>query len=208
MLAMACAVLGGLTGTLVPRVAYRLCGTDRCGRKPPGWLWVPVGASAFGGLGWALGPVPLLGAALVVAAAGLVLAATDLACLRLPDALVGAAFAGTAAVLGTASIVDGDGRPLLRSLLAGLGCAAAYCVVAAVPRTGLGLGDAKLAGLLGFLLGWLGWPAVLLGLALPYACNGPVVLGLMLAGRVHRHTVLPFGPALLAGAYLAILLVR
>jgi leader peptidase (prepilin peptidase)/N-methyltransferase len=160
------------------------------------------------GLGWALGPVPLLGAALPVAAAGLVLAATDLACLRLPDPLVGAAFLVTAAVLGTASIVEHDGRPLLRCGVAGLGCGAAYCVVVAVPRTGLGLGDAKLAGLLGFLLGWLGWPAVLLGLALPYACNGPVVLGLLLTGRVRRDTPLPFGPELLAGAYLAILLVR
>jgi leader peptidase (prepilin peptidase)/N-methyltransferase len=159
-------------------------------------------------LGIALGPVPLLGAALVVAAAGLALAATDLACLRLPDPLVGAGFAGAAAVLCAASIASGDGWPLLRSGLAALGCAAVYTVLAAVPRTGLGLGDAKLAGLLGLLLGWLGWPAVLLGLALPYACNGPVVLGLLLAGRIRRDTALPFGPALLAGAYLTILVIR
>jgi prepilin signal peptidase PulO-like enzyme (type II secretory pathway) len=114
---------------------------------------------------------------------------------------------------------DARGRPLLGATavglavadvagLAALGCAAAYAVLAAVPRTGLGLGDAKLAGLLGLLLGWLGWPAVLLGLALPYACNGPVVLGLLLAGRIRRDTALPFGPALLAGAYLAILAIR
>jgi leader peptidase (prepilin peptidase)/N-methyltransferase len=210
---MACAVLGGLVGTLVPGLAYRLCGAAPCSGgplkpRPPGWLWVPLGALAFGGLGWALGPVLLLGAALPVAAAGLALAATDLACLRLPDPLVGAAFLVTAAVLGTASIAAHDAGPLLRCGVAGLGCAAAYCVAVAVPRTGLGLGDAKLAGLLGFLLGWLGWPAVLLGLALPYACNGPVVLGLLLTGRVRRDTPLPFGPALLAGAYLAILLVR
>lgn len=205
---MACAVLGGLSGALAPRLAYRWCGTGRRGRAAPGWLWVPLGAATFAGLGWALGPVPLLGAALIVAAAGLALAATDVACLRLPDPLVGAGFAGAAAVLCTASVAAGDGRPLLRSGLAALGCTAAYAVLAAVPRTGLGLGDAKLAGLLGLLLGWLGWPAVLLGLALPYACNGPVVLGLLLTGRIRRDTALPFGPALLAGAYLAVLAIR
>jgi leader peptidase (prepilin peptidase)/N-methyltransferase len=34
------------------------------------------------------------------------------------------------------------------------------------------------------------------------------VLVLLLTGRVRRDTPLPFGPALLAGAYLAILVVR
>ncbi|GAA5189216.1 hypothetical protein GCM10023322_41610 [Rugosimonospora acidiphila] len=226
MLAIACAVLGGLVGAMVPAVTRRLlgvpagppeigaeCGAVRgagggTGLAPPGWLWVPLGALVFGGLGWALGPGPLLVAALPVAAAGLALVATDLACLRLPDPLIGGAFLGAAAVLGVTSIANGDGRPLLRCGLAGLGCAAAYCVGLAVPRAGLGMGDAKLSGLLGFLLGWLGWPAVLLGLALPYVCNAPVVLGLLLTRRVRRGTPLPFGPALLAGAYLTILLVR
>jgi leader peptidase (prepilin peptidase)/N-methyltransferase len=209
VLPIACALLGGLIGALVPALTRRLCATGP-GRGPGArrWMWVPIGVVVFGGLGWALGPVPLLGAALAVAAAGLPLAATDLACLRLPDPLVGAALLGAAAVLCPSAMVEGDGGRLLRCVLAGLCAAGAYGLLWLVPRTGLGLGDAKLSGVLGFLLGWAGWPAVLLGLVLPYLCNGPVVLGLLLTGRVRRDTPLPFGPALLAGAYLAILLVR
>jgi prepilin signal peptidase PulO-like enzyme (type II secretory pathway) len=71
-------------------------------------------------------------------------------------------------------------------------------------RSGLGFGDVKLAGVLGLPLGWLGWPAVLLGLALPHLLAGPVALFLLLTGRAKRGTGLPFGPALLAGALLAI----
>jgi leader peptidase (prepilin peptidase)/N-methyltransferase len=238
MLAIACALLGGVAGALVPGLTYRLAVPEgqprrldcRCGaalpgrllgptrcracrtgsrtgsRDPAGWLWVPLGVLVFGGLGWALGPVPLLAAALPVAAAGLPLAAIDRTCLRLPDLLLVPALLGAVAVLVGAAVRDGNPAALSRAGLAGLGCAAVYCLLSLVPRTGLGLGDAKLSGLLGLLLGWLGWPAVLLGLVLPYLLNAPVVLGLLLAGRVRRDTPLPFGPALLAGAFLAIVI--
>jgi leader peptidase (prepilin peptidase)/N-methyltransferase len=223
VLPIACAVLGGLAGMLVPAITRRLTAGSpnggapgdsdgaRGGRVragPGGRVWVPLGALVFGGLAWALGPVPLLVAALFVAATGLPLAAIDLTCLRLPDPLVGAALLGAGAVLCATAVMDGDGHRLLRCALAGLCTAGAYGVLMLVPRTGLGLGDAKLSGVLGFLLGWLGWPAVLLGLVLPYLCNGPVVLALLLTGRVRRDTPLPFGPALLVGAYLTILLIR
>ncbi|MCI4063349.1 hypothetical protein MRQ36_12485 [Micromonospora sp. R77] len=64
----------------------------------------------------------------------------------------------------------------------------------------------KLAAALGLPLGWLGWPALGLGLLLPHLLNGVAVLALLATRRVRRDTALPFGPALLAGFWLAVLL--
>ena len=75
-----------------------------------------------------------------------------------------------------------------------------------IPGGNLGYGDVRLAVLLGLFLGWLGWREVLWGALLPWLINGPVVLGLLLAGKVGWKSRLPLGPALLAGALLSVVL--
>jgi leader peptidase (prepilin peptidase)/N-methyltransferase len=212
----------------VPYGAPAAAGCRACGRPLPGglagWVRVParcpacgaryglgtwrgalVGAAVFGGLGWALGPITGLPAFLLVAGLGVPLAWIDLACLRLPDPLVGAAFAGAVGLLSVASIVDGSWAPLVRGVLAAAALAAGYLVLALLPGANLGFGDVKLAGVLGLLLGWLGWRAVLLGAVLPHMINGPIAVALLVRGRARRDTQLPLGPALLAGALLAVL---
>ncbi|GAA4678325.1 A24 family peptidase [Phytohabitans rumicis] len=223
-----CAVLGAVVGWLTPVTAYRLsveygspprstCGdcagplpiAGRCpGCRavlgPTAWLTVPVGALAFALIASALGPAPELPAYLGVAGVGVLLAFIDLACLRLPDPLVGAATILGVAPLLLVAALDGTAGPLGRAALAALLMAGIYLVLALVPGAGLGLGDVKLSGVLGFTLGWLGWPAVLLGLVLPHLLNGPIALVLLLSGRAGRRTDLPLGPALLAGWLLAV----
>jgi leader peptidase (prepilin peptidase)/N-methyltransferase len=61
----------------------------------------------------------------------------------------------------------------------------------------------KLAAVLGYLLGFAGWPAVLTGAVVPHLLAGPVALFLLLTGRAGRRTAVPLGPALLAGALIA-----
>jgi leader peptidase (prepilin peptidase)/N-methyltransferase len=78
--------------------------------------------------------------------------------------------------------------------------------MALLAPAGLGMGDVKLAGLLGLYLGWLGWPVVLLGFLLGFAVQALVGLVLLAARRAGRHTELPFGPALLGGSLAAALL--
>ena len=92
--------------------------------------------------------------------------------------------------------------------LAGGALAGGYLLPALLPNGPLGLGDVKLAGVLGLVLGWLGWRHVLAGAALPHLLNGPVVLVLLATGRARRGSALPFGPALLVGALLAVVVVR
>jgi leader peptidase (prepilin peptidase)/N-methyltransferase len=161
-------------------------------------------AVSFGLLTAALPDDPALPAFLAVAAVGVLLAGIDLACLRLPDPLVATALGLAGAGLAGASVVLGTAGPALRGLFAALATAAGYVVLALLPGSRLGFGDVKLAGVLGLLLGWVGWDAVLLGLVLPHLLNAPVVGALLLSGRVRRDHPLPLGPALLAGALLAV----
>jgi leader peptidase (prepilin peptidase)/N-methyltransferase len=225
-----CAVLGAVVGWLTPVATYRIavergtplrsaCGgcagplpiAGRCpgcgGRLgPPAWLTVTVGALSFALLGWAFGPVPDLPAYIGVAGVGLLLAFVDLASLRLPDPLVGAATVLGVTPLLLVAVLDGRAGPLGRAALAALLSVGLYLVLAMIPGASLGLGDVKLSGVLGFTLGWLGWPALLLGLVLPHLLNGPVALVLLLSGRAGRRTDLPLGPALLAGWLLAVVI--
>ncbi|GAB7041292.1 MULTISPECIES: prepilin peptidase [Catenuloplanes] len=230
------AALGAVVGILTPRVAWRLsvefgepprsacdnCGhtTDAwvrvrvacpgCGRRlgPRPWLTTLVGAVSLGALGWAFGPDPVLPGYLAVAAIGVLLAFVDLAVLRLPDPLVGAAAVLGGGVLLLISLLDWSFAPLLRALLGGLVLFAVYLVIALIPGANLGFGDVKLSAVLGLMLGWLGWPAVLLGLVVPHLLNGPVALVLLVTGRAGRGTDLPLGPALLAGTLVAVVIAR
>ena len=71
---------------------------------------------------------------------------------------------------------------------------------------GLGLGDVKLAGVLGALLGWWGWDVALVGLLSGFVLGGLGALALLLTRRVDRRGSLAFGPAMLLGAYLCTVL--
>ncbi|GAA2216947.1 prepilin peptidase [Micromonospora olivasterospora] len=196
--------LGGAAGAAVPWLARRFTPGDR--HLPAARVTAVAGAVVFAGLGVAPGAGPALPAFLAVAAIGLVLAVVDLACLRLPDRLVGAAALAAVVGLGAAAGIAGRPDRLLAPLAGAALSFAGYSLLALLPGSRLGFGDVKLAAVLGLPLGWLGWPTLLAGLALPHVLHGLAVLALLAARRVRRDTLLPLGPALLAGAWLAALL--
>ena len=68
----------------------------------------------------------------------------------------------------------------------------------------MGFGDVKLAGVLGIYLGWIGWGAVIVGGFLGFLFGAVVGVGLMVAGRAGRRTKVPFGPFMVAGALVAV----
>jgi leader peptidase (prepilin peptidase) / N-methyltransferase len=145
-----------------------------------------------------------LPAFLWLAATGLLLSVIDLQHRLLPNRVVLPAVLGGMALLLVAAASAGSWGQLVRALL---GCGVlfgVFLVLALLSPAGLGMGDVKLAGLLGLYLGWVGWGAVLLGGLAGFVVQAVVVLGLLLARRVGRESELPFGPALLLGAGLAI----
>ncbi len=137
------------------------------------------------------------------AAAGVALVFIDLAVHRLPDRLTLPAAGWTLVVLGVEALADGGPWP--RALLAALVCGAGFATVTLlVGEAAFGLGDAKLAVSVGALLGWVGWSAVVVGLAIAFLAGGLVAAALLVTRRVGRRDSLAFGPYLVLGTLLAV----
>jgi leader peptidase (prepilin peptidase)/N-methyltransferase len=149
-----------------------------------------------------LGVTAALPAYLYLAAIGVALAMIDLDVQRLPDRIVLPSYAIGVVLLAPAVAVGGDWGAALRALIALAALWTFYYALALFG--GMGYGDVKLAGLLGLYLGWLGWGSVLVGTFAAFLLGGVVGVALMLARRAGRRTAIPFGPAMLAGALLAL----
>jgi leader peptidase (prepilin peptidase)/N-methyltransferase len=155
---------------------------------------VLAGGTVGAALAIAVGPSPLLPAYLLAAVPGVLLAEIDLRCLRLPDRLVVAM-----ALLAGVPLAVLRPERIGSAVLAAVTVLLAYAILALLG--GLGLGDVKLAAVLALILGFAGWPAVVAGVLAAHLINGPIALFLLVSGR---RRALPFGPALLAGALLAL----
>jgi len=172
---------------------------------PPPLVIELVTAVLFGGLAAWVRPGLVLAAASWLALCAVALAWIDAAVQRLPDALTAPAYAGTAVFLLLAAATSGHWGDLARAVLGGLALAAAYLVFTVVSRSALGLGDVKLAGSLGTLLAWFGWRTLIAGTVAGFLLGGLYGIGLLLARRATRTQRIPFGPFMIAGAFLAIL---
>lgn len=147
---------------------------------------------------------PVLPAYLYLAAIAVALAAIDLDVKRLPDAIVLPSYLVGVALLTPAIVVDGDGPAALRGLAGAVVLGGGYLALAFVKPGGMGLGDVKLAGLLGLYLGVLGWDALVVGGLGAFLLGGLAGLSLLLTRRADRRTAVPFGPFMLTAALLAL----
>ena len=159
----------------------------------------------FGVMGWHFGLDWQLPAFLYLAAIGVALALIDLDVHRLPNAIVLPSYAVVAVLLLLPAALDGRWHDYLRAGLGGLVLFAFYFLLVLVYPAGMGFGDVKLAGVLGAYLGWLGWGVLAVGGFLGFLLGGVVGGALMVAQRAGRKTKIPFGPFMLGGAGLAIL---
>lgn len=146
------------------------------------------------------GPSWYLGAVLVLAAAGVALAAIDLAHQRLPFVLTGAAAAGVTAFLIADAVTGGAGRSVPGLVGAAVWTAVYGGAWLVTSGRGMGLGDVALAPLLGLTLGWAGYGPALTGLLGGFVLGGLTGAVLIATGRVGRRTRLAHGPFMLAGA--------
>lgn len=106
-----------------------------------------------------------------------------------------------AAVVGVALIAAFTSETLAeRAIAAGAAFGLLFLVVLAYPR-GMGMGDVKLAAVLGLYLGRAVAPALLFGFAL-----GALYGGILIArhGAAARKRAVPFGPFLAAGSAIAL----
>lgn len=150
------------------------------------------------GLSWELP------AFLFFAAVGLLLGVIDLRHRLLPNRVVVPSIGVGAFLLLAAALGDGAGTALLRAVLGGVVLFAVFLVLALISPSGLGMGDVKLAGLVGLHLGWLGWGAVAVGAVAGFVLQALLAVVLLVRGRIGLRGELPFGPAMLLGAVVAI----
>ncbi|MGH2726356.1 MAG: prepilin peptidase [Actinomycetota bacterium] len=93
----------------------------------------------------------------------------------------------------------------VRALLGGVAGAGGFLVVALISPAGMGMGDVKLAGLIGLFLGYLGWGRLAVAFFAAFAVGAIVGIGLMLGGKAGRKTAIPFGPFMALGAVISVL---
>jgi leader peptidase (prepilin peptidase)/N-methyltransferase len=171
---------------------------------PPLALELPT-AVVFGALAARIHPGLVLAAACWLAACAVALGFIDAAVQRLPDLLNAPAYVGTAGLLLVAAAAGGHWGYLLRAFLGGLGLATAYLLLVLASRSAVGLGDAKLAASLGMIMAWLGWPTLLAGTFVSFLLAAAYGLALLVARRATLSRRIPFGPFMIAGAFLALL---
>jgi leader peptidase (prepilin peptidase) / N-methyltransferase len=147
---------------------------------------------------------PALPAYLYLAAAGLALALIDIDHHRLPDAIVLPSYVVVAVTLTVASLVTDDWQALVRAAIGAAALFAGYFALALAYPSGMGFGDVKLAGVLGALLGWLSWSALVIGTFAGFVLGALYGVALMALGRAGRKTAIPFGPFMIAGSLLAV----
>ncbi len=139
-----------------------------------------------------------------LAGVSVALALIDLDTKRLPNVIVLPSYLVGGALLAASSILIGNYSALIT---AGIGLVAmwvAYYLMAIAYPGGMGFGDVKLAGVLGLYLGWLGWGPLAVGAFSAFLLGGFFSLALLLARRADRKSGIPFGPWMLAGAWLGI----
>ncbi|MGI5380730.1 prepilin peptidase [Streptomyces sp. CA-251387] len=230
------AVLWGVgAGLLIPRAAYRLSVPPdepwraACPAGHPlagagnGWLGralcadgdsygpstpvlAAVSAAACAVLAAAMGARPELAVWLLLVPIGVLLAVVDFAVHRLPDVVTLPFAAITLVLLGAATQLPGADGSWTTALLGSLALGASYFVLFLLTPQSFGFGDVKLALSLGAVLGWYGWGTVLVGTFAGYLVGALYGIALIHAGRAGRKARIPFGPSLLVGAFISVLL--
>lgn len=154
----------------------------------------------------AVAAVLVLVAFLYLVAITIALALIDLDVHKLPNVIVIPAYGVSAALFAAASILSGDFGPLIGSGIAMAALFLFYLIMALVYPGGMGLGDVKLAGVLGIYLGWAGWGAVAVGAFSAFLLAGVFSIMLVATKRAGRKSGIPFGPWMFAGAWLGIVI--
>ncbi|MGW1952269.1 prepilin peptidase [Streptomyces sp. NPDC001920] len=234
-LVLVAALWGWAAGMSLPRAAYRFSvpveeeWRDRCpgGHPVRGWLGrarcgncgsgtppYGPGAPALGAatalvcaaLAAATGTRPEVGVWLLLAPVGVLLAVVDFRVHRLPDALTLPLAGAALALLGLVALLPEHAGDWPTALWAALALGAGYYVLYRVNPGGMGFGDVKLALGAGAVLGWYGWPTVMLGTFAGFLSGALYGWTLVLLRRAGRSSAIPFGPFLIGGAFAGLLI--
>ncbi len=206
---VAAVLVGWLLARRLTAGGYRLDDEHRAPVPGASWLVVVAVPVLWGGLAWSLGGLAagaLLPAYLLLAAVGVALFWIDLDVHRLPEGLTLPTIPALVVLLALTSLTTGDWAALGRAVACGVGCWLVYLAIALISPGGLGLGDATLGGLVSVPLGYLAWGAPVVAFLAAFVVSGLVSLVGLALGRLKLKSDIAFGPFILLGAAVAIVL--
>lgn len=141
---------------------------------------------------------------LYFAAIAIALALIDLDTHRLPNAIVLPSYLVLGLALTLAAVLADSPAALVRALIGGMALYGLYFIVAWCYPKGMGFGDVKLAGLIGGVLGYLSFSALLVGAFAGFLLGGLYATAALTLRRADRKTAVPYGPFMLLGTFVAI----
>ena len=153
------------------------------------------------------GPDPQAGignfalAAMAVITVPLVL--IDLRVHRLPNAITYPTGLLLLTLMVLGPFAGGSWANSLNVLLQGLVPAAILLTIGLISRGGMGLGDVKLAALMGWSAGWFGIAATVSSFAVAFLLGGAYAVIVLVTKKMNRKSAIPFGPFLLIGFWIA-----
>lgn len=139
---------------------------------------------------------------LYLAAISVTLTLIDLDTHKLPNSIVLPSYLVGGVLLGAASVITHDWAQLVTMLAGAAALFVLYFAIALISPRGMGFGDVKLAGVLGLYLARLGIAQLVVGAFAAFLLGGLFAIVLLALRRVARTSGIPFGPWMLAGAWL------
>lgn len=125
---------------------------------------------------------------------------------RLPNRIVLPTLAALLVLTAIDALATGQSRHFIRAVLGMLILGGFYAVLRGISRAGMGGGDVKLAAVIGLVLGWHGWQSLAIGAAAAFVLGALYALVLILLRRADGATRIAFGPWMIAGALLGVVL--
>lgn len=167
------------------------------------WFHIPI-AAVLGGLAGCASSAAQQATFVVLAVAASLLIVIDLSEYRLPDLIVLPLYPVLALGLTIAAWTESNWSALLG---AGIGAAVMFVLffVMAYFAPDLGFGDVKLAGVVGGFLGWFGLAESVAGFFFAWALMAVVAIVMLAVRRINVKASLPFGPYLIVGAVIGVL---
>ncbi|HJQ44862.1 MAG TPA: prepilin peptidase [Amycolatopsis sp.] len=132
------------------------------------------------------------------------LAAIDLEHQRLPNAIVLPSYPVLAVLLAVSSAVSGQWWPFSRAVLGAALLFGFFLLLVWLYPAGIGFGDVRLSGVVGGVLAYVSWAALVVGALAGFTLGALTGVALMASGRGGRKTALPFAPFLFGGAFVGI----
>ncbi|MFJ4783354.1 prepilin peptidase [Streptomyces sp. NPDC088794] len=203
------AISGGIGGWLGGWIGPARCGEcapteTRYGSRTP--VTAASTALVCAALAAATGTRPELGVWLLLAPVGVLLTLVDFRVQRLPDPLTLPLAGAALALLGAVAFVPEHAGDWLTALYGALALGGGFFLLFLINPGGMGFGDVKLALSLGAVLGWYGWATVMLGTFAAFLFGGLYGGALVVGRRAGRKTAIAFGPFLIAGAFVGLLI--